>query len=241
MVIDLLHFAAAVPSVPVQRRISIGRTATARAACANRPRWTAIFLKGYALVAREFPELRRAYVKMPWPLLYEYPVSTANLVIERKYEGEAALFSKLIKDPAAMSLQDLGKLLHHLSTAPVESIKEFRRAIQIAKLPRLLRRLIWWLGLNIGRQRGNYFGTFALSVYSALNAESLHPLTPLTTLLNYGVIAADGSVTVRIIYDHRVLDGATIARVLARLEEVLNTIVAAEIQGMANYRLPKNN
>jgi hypothetical protein len=95
---------------------------------------------------------------------------------------------------------------------------------------------MWWLGLNIGRQRGNYFGTFALSVYSALNAESLHPLTPLTTLLNYGVISSDGNVNVRIIYDHRVMNGATVARALARLEEVLNTVVAEELRSLAAHQ-----
>jgi len=92
-----------------------------------------------------------------------------------------------------------------------------------------LRRLIWWSGLNIGRQRARYFGTFGLSVYSALNAESLHPLTPLTTLLNYGVIDRDGNVNVRIIYDHRVLDGADAARfmsyIVALLEDPMRMLV----------------
>src|SRR5674476_1417868 len=76
MVIDLLHFAAAVPSIPVQRPMSLGPLAAARAACRDRPQWTAIFAKGYALVAREFPDLRRAYLKIPWPHLYEYPQAT---------------------------------------------------------------------------------------------------------------------------------------------------------------------
>jgi hypothetical protein len=70
-------------------------------------------------------------------------------------------------------------------------------------------------------------GTFGVSVYSGLGAESLHPLSLMTTTLNYGVIAEDGTVDVRIIYDHRVLDGATVARVLGELEEVLNNQIPA--------------
>src|ERR1039457_4236910 len=236
MVIDLLHFATAVPTVPVQRRRSIGPVGSARAAFQDRPRWTAIFAKGYALVAREFPDLRRAYLKIPWPHLYEYPASNASLVIERDYRGEPSLFSISIKDPAGHSLRDLARVIRHAATAPVDEIKDFRRSLRIAGLPRPPRRLMWWLGLNIGRQRGNYFGTFALSVYSALNAESLHPLTPLTTLLNYGVISSDGNVNVRIIYDHRVMNGATVARALARLEEVLNTVVAEELRSLTAHQ-----
>ena len=32
-----------------------------------------------------------------------------------------------------------------------------------------------------------------------------HPLSPLTTTLNYGVIQDNGDVAVRVIYDHRVI------------------------------------
>ena len=52
----------------------------------------------------------------------------------------------------------------------------------------------------------------ASAPYSNLGAESLHPLSPLTTTLTYGVVRPDGTVPVRVVYDHRVMDGGTIAR-----------------------------
>jgi len=234
MVGDLLYFAGGIPTVPVQKRMALGPLTTARAACRERPRWTTLFTKAYALMAREFPEFRRAYVKLPWPHLYEYPASNATVIIERDYHGEAGLFSISIKEPARQSLRGIGRQLEHASAAPVEEIKDFRRTIQFTRLPRPLRRAFWWLCLNIGRQRGNYFGTFGISVYSALQAESLHPLSPLTTLLNYGVMSEDGVVDVRIIYDHRVMDGATVARALARLEEILNSAIKEEVAEMVD-------
>jgi hypothetical protein len=234
MVGDLLYFAGGIPTVPVQKRMSLGPLAAARTASHERPRWTILFTKAYALMAREFPEFRRAYVKLPWPHLYEYPASNATVIIERDYHGEPGLFSISIKEPARQSLRDIGRQLEHASTAPVEDIKDFRRTIQFTRLPRPLRRAFWWLCLNIGRQRGNYFGTFGVSVYSALQAESLHPLSPLTTLLNYGVMSDDGVLDVRVIYDHRVMDGATVARALARLEEILNSAIKDEVAEMAD-------
>jgi hypothetical protein len=230
---DLLYFARGIPTVPVQKRMSLGPLAAARAACRERPRWTTLFTKGYALMAREFPEFRRAFVKLPWPHLYEYPASNATVILERDYHGELGLFSISIKEPARQSLRDIGRQLDHAATAPIEEIKDFRRTIQFTRLPLPLRRAFWWLCLNIGRQRGNYFGTFGVSVYSALQAESLHPLSPLTTLLNYGVMNSDNVVDVRIIYDHRVMDGATVARALARLEQILNSAIKDEVAGMA--------
>src|SRR5262245_60391128 len=141
-VVDLLHFAAAIPTVPVQRRMHLAAVAKTRAACRNRPRWTAIFTKGYALVAREFPELRRAYVKFPWPMLYEYPLSNANIIMERNYKGEPGLFGLLIKDPVIRSLLEIGRRLEHASTAPVDEVKDFRRSLRVSALPRPLPRLM---------------------------------------------------------------------------------------------------
>jgi len=210
--------------------MNLAAVVAARTACRERPRWTAIFAKAYGLASAEFPVLRRAYVKIPRPQLYEYPTSAVSIMFERDYRGEPGLFSHLIKDPDRLPLADLNGAIGRIADAPVEEVKDFRRQLRLAGLPRPLRRLLWWIALNSGRQRGNYFGTFGLSVYSALNAESLHPLSPLTTLLNYGVIAGAGTVDVRIMYDHRVMDGATVARVLARLEEILNGPVVAELK-----------
>ena len=232
MVIDLLYFATGIPTVPVQKRMSIGPLVAARAASRERPRWTALFTKAYGLVAEEFPELRRAYIKLPWPQLYEYPTSRANILLERDYKGESAVLPVSIKDPAHKSLREIGRRIEYASTTPVDEIKDFRRWTQFARLPTFVRRAFWWLGLNWGRQRGNYFGTFGVSVYSALKAESLHPLSPATTVLNYGVMSEDGVLDVRIIYDHRVMNGATVARVLGRLEEILNTVMIEEVRAL---------
>ena len=111
MVIDFLYFARAVPTVPVQKQLSIADLVAARAACRDRPRWTAMFVKAFALVAEEVPQLRRAYVKLPWPALYEYPTSKASIMIERDYRGEPALCPFSVKDPAHQPLPAIGEVL----------------------------------------------------------------------------------------------------------------------------------
>lgn len=222
-----------VPRVTVQRQMSLGPLQQARMAQKNRTSWTVLFLKGYALLAREIPDLRRAYVKLPRPQLYEFPVSVASVAHEREHDGERVVLLSTIKGPEHRSIADLEALIQAARSRPVMEIKEFRRALKIARAPAPVRWLLMWLGLNIARQRARYFGTFQLSVYSGLGAESLNPLTPLSTLLNYGPIGEDGSVNVRIHYDHRIMDGANVARALLRFEEILNSIVAGEVEGLA--------
>ncbi|EHK77200.1 hypothetical protein SM0020_14984 [Sinorhizobium meliloti CCNWSX0020] len=233
---DLMRFSMKVPRVSVQRRMNLGPLLKARTSLESRPSWTALFLKGYALLAQETPELRRAYVKFPRPQLYEYPGSIASIAHEREYEGERIVLLTTIKNPERRPIAELGSLMQTARTSPVLEVKEFRRALKIARLPGPIRWLLMWLGLNIGRQRARRFGTFQLSVYSGLGAESLNPLTPLTSLLNYGPIDNDGSVTVRIHYDHRVMDGANVARALERFERILNGEVTAELEGLASGR-----
>jgi hypothetical protein len=232
LAVDFLHFSAGVPSVPVQRRMRLAPVVDARRALAERPCWTAIFLKGLALVAADVRELRRSYLKIPYAHLYEYPASMAAVTIERQIGGEKSVLFAQLRDPAGLGLAELARRLHDVRELPVAGVKSFRRSLRLASWPRPVRRLVMWLGLNLARPRFHYFGTFGVSVYSALGAESLHPLAPLTTLLNYGVIGPDGSVDVRLIYDHRVLDGATVARALVRLEEVLNGPIAEELRAI---------
>lgn len=228
---DLLHFAAGVPTIPVQRRMDLGAVAAARARCPARPPWAAVFAKGFALVAAEVPELRRAYLKLPWPHLYEYPASVASVAVEREYRGERTVLFLRIKDPAGLAVEDVGRRVRAAAADPLDEVRDFRRALRFAGLPRVVRRPLWWVGLNLGRPRAHLFGTFVVSAYPALGAESLHPLSPLTATLTYGLVGADGRADVRVVYDHRVLDGGTVARALVRLEQVLNTAVAAELVG----------
>src|SRR5436190_1797256 len=70
-VCDLLHFASKVPTVPVQRRMNIAALVDARNRSFPRPSWCVLFTKAYAMVAAERPELRRAYLTIPWPHLFE--------------------------------------------------------------------------------------------------------------------------------------------------------------------------
>jgi hypothetical protein len=230
---DLVHFARKVPTVPVQRHMDVSAVAAERHAATPRPGWCAIFTKAYACVAAETPELRRAYMAFPWPHLYEHPVSVASVAVERQYEGEDAVFFVQVREPEARTLAEIDQKLREGKEAPIASVGSFRRAVRISRLPRPLRRALWWFGLNVkGRKRASYMGTFGVSVYAALGAASLHPLSPLTTAMNYGVIDPAGGIDVRIIYDHRVMDGTTVARALARMEEVLNGQILDELRGL---------
>src|SRR5262249_4320420 len=120
---------------------------------------------------------------------------------------------------------------------PIERIVDFQIELRISELPKPMRRIAWWYATHAsGYRKAIAMGTFGVSVYGSMGAESLHPLTPLTTALNYSVIHENGDLAVRVIYDHGVMDGATVARTLARLEQVLNHLIAAELRDLASVK-----
>ena len=172
---------------------------------------------------------------LPWPHFYEHPESVASVTIERRVGDEDIVFLAHVLGPQNQSLAALEEHLRHFKTAPIDRIGLFRRIRQISRLPRTLRRLMWWFGLNTSghRRRAADIGTFGLSVTAGLGAVGLRPLSPLTTNLGYGMVGADGSVDVRLTYDHRVLDGGTVGRALVELDEALNGPILAELESMA--------
>jgi hypothetical protein len=229
-IIDLVHFARQVPSTPVCRRINISALFEARANHPSRPSWSLLFMKAYSLVGAANPPLRRALLQFPWLRLYEHPSMNCALAIERSYNGEPGIFVGLFRAPEQQTITQLQEALTWYKQQPLEKVGIYRRAMRVSRAPTPVRRLLWWSTLNIsGFKRAKRFGTFGLTSYGALGAESLHPISPLTTTLTYGPISVKGKVVVKLIYDHRVLDGAFIARRLRDIETALNGPIREEL------------
>lgn len=237
---DLVHFAAKVPTVPVSRVMDVSSLVLPRERHPARPSWAAIFMKAYAQLSAENPPLRRALIGFPFERLYEHPHTGCALAVEREYQGEPGVFVGLFRAPEGQTIAELMFGLRLYKNAPIQEIGFFRQALRISGLPKPIRRLLWWSTLELsGAKRAKRFGTFGLSTYGGLGAESLHPISPLTTTLNYGPIDRDGRVNVKIVYDHRVLDGAYIARRLEDLEQLLNGRILDELRtGNAVLRTP---
>lgn len=228
---DLMAFAQRVPTVPMQRKMRLADVYAARKAWPEHISWCAIFIKAYSIVSKRRPELRRSFIPFPWAHLYEHPQNVASFSLERNYQGEESVFFGQIAEPEALSLIELNAIVRHYKAAPIDSVPSYRHALLLSRFPQFVRRFIWWLGLcTDGRYRAYFFGTFGISVVAQLGAAGLHILSPLTTTLNYGTFEEDGSLDVRLVYDHRVLDGANVARAIVELEEVLHNEILAELQ-----------
>jgi hypothetical protein len=123
--------------------------------------------------------------------------------------------------------------------APAAEVPAFRKMLRATALPLPLRRLLWQVSLNLGRPRANFFGSFGLTSVAAYGGGELHALSPGPYILSYDVVKPDQTIDVMIRWDHRVADAALIARTLTKLEQVLNTEIAAELRGQRQQTEPK--
>lgn len=230
VVTDLMQFSAQVPSVTAERRMDLRPLIAARQRCAVRPSWCVLFSKAYALLGRDYPELRRSYLKFPRPRLYEHPHHVVTLNVERRFGDENIVLYCLIRAPENRPVAAMDAMVRHHKEAPLESLRSFQRMRAMGHIPWPVRSWFWWASLNVfGRRRCHNFGTFGISSIAAQGAGLLHLIPVLTSTLHYGLFDASGGLDVRLSWDHRVLDGATVGRVLTELEAVLNRELVREL------------
>lgn len=231
LVADVVAAARKVPTFPVERLMSLGMIEPLRAGTATRIGWAAIFSKAYAIVARDVPMLRSWYVPGLWPRAAISGVSVATISINRRVGDEDQLYWAHLPSPDERTLVEVQAAIDQAVREPVETV--FRRQLELAMLPGWLRRWVLFWNLHApSAKRAKRMGTFSISTLAGLGAFNRQHPSPLTTSLAYGPLDASGNCLVTLLADHRLLDGAPVARVLARLEEVLCGAIVDELRGM---------
>jgi hypothetical protein len=230
LVTDLMYFSQQVPSVTADRRMDLSPLIAARQHCTPRPSWTVLFTKAFAMLGRDYPCLRQSYLKFPCPRIYEHPHNVVSLNVERELPGESIVLYCLIRAPENRTIAELDALVREHKEAPLESLRSYKRAVRVSSIPWPFRRWFWWAALNVfGRRRCHNFGTYCVTSVAAQGAGLMRLVPLLTATLHYGLFDADGRLEMRLSWDHRVMDGATVARILVDLEQVLNNEMVREL------------
>ncbi|MGF1578717.1 MAG: 2-oxo acid dehydrogenase subunit E2 [Gemmataceae bacterium] len=233
--VDLMHFAKQVPTVICHYRMNLRPLIDARTHCPERLSWSSLFAKAFSLVALKHPELRQTYLPYPRPCLYEHPHSIAAITIERRIGNEDFVLFGHFQEPETHGLAQFNESIRGWKTDPLETIQNYQLARLSRYFPPFLRRFVWNILLNwVGTTRVNTFGTFCLTSTASAGAGMLQILSILTSTLHYGMFQPDGTIEMRLTFDHRVYDGAFAARVLGEMENTLLTDTLREVEGLAS-------
>jgi hypothetical protein len=231
---DYLAACRDVPTVAAERTIRVTTAAAARRTMTAPPGWTAIILKAYARVAERRPELRWIFLSMPWAHIYEHSCSVGTVIVEREWRGESGVFFDQIIAPESRSLVELDTMIGGLKRNPIESIGGYRRMIRFTKLPFVLRRPLWRLGMRgSGYLHARYFGTFSVNAIGLPRAAVAQTATPLSMSLFLMPVEPPGRIRLCGAFDHRLFDGMAVGRALGEVESVINDELTAELRSLA--------
>jgi pyruvate/2-oxoglutarate dehydrogenase complex dihydrolipoamide acyltransferase (E2) component len=225
---DYMGLTQSVPLIYAESTIDVADVAAARERSSPKIGWSACLIKAFARAGLVVPELRRSLLTVPYTRLFEHAESVASVAVERVVDGEAVVLGFRVDRPEHRPLAEIDTLLKSAATDPFDSIREFRRQLRYWRWPGMIRRLVYRYGLSVkGTVRARNFGTFAMTSIHGSGAELLAPRWPLTTIFTYGPITE--TVTVRLGFDHRVMDGMTAGRILAVMGTELRTTIRDEL------------
>jgi hypothetical protein len=229
MIGDFLHASRRAVFVTFERVMPLSEIREARDDQPNRPPWPVLFAKAIGLVAERCPEVRHAYLRWPRPQIYEHHETVGSVVVAKRHAGEDFLLILPMRSPGRSTVKELASIVRRAKESPVSETRAFRRHLRVGRYPFLLRRPLWGLMEWSGSLRARQLGTFGISATAGAGAAALQLVTPWSAAFCYDVFRPDGTLPVRLTFDHRVFDGAAACRILVEMEAALNGPVLREL------------
>jgi pyruvate/2-oxoglutarate dehydrogenase complex dihydrolipoamide acyltransferase (E2) component len=166
------------------------------------------------------------------PRLARYPAASAKLAFDREVDGHRVVLTAVLPDLDTSSLDDVQARVDRIRDADPADTPEFAGALKLHQLPVPLGRSASRAALRSLRRRPALVGTFAVSSLGHRPVDGFHSVGGTTVTLGLGrvaerPVARNGAVAVApvmrlsLAFDHRVIDGAEAADVLAHLKEGL--------------------
>ncbi len=232
-----MRVADKMPLASMTRDLDLAEHARLRKRIRPQPSWNVLYMKAYATVCMERPELRSVYVPFPWPHVYVFDENVCFLTIEREHDNELWLLFPRFNRPEKQSLIDLQKLENSFREDPIESIKQLRHQMTFSRFPFFARRFAWWLVFfALPRHRARNMGTFGMSLSGfkdTLGAVGSVSLGPSTTILGVDPTPRNGISRLLFTFDHRLLDAKHVYLAIERLYSVLRGPILEEMKDIS--------
>jgi len=228
---DIASISRRIPIARAELQVDLSLLSNSRSLASPRISWAAIFARAYGLVTDEVPCLRQSYMAWPFPHVYQHGQSTAMIAIQRDESPFPRLCFGRIVNPGGQPLTALQSAVDRYQREPVAKV--FRKQVLFSRMPTPLRRLIWWIVMNVsGRRRSRQLGTFSISSLAGQGVVNRDHPTVCATSLSYGPVGPRGECLLTLVYDHRLLDGMQAARALHRLRDHLQHTMVDELKAL---------
>jgi pyruvate/2-oxoglutarate dehydrogenase complex dihydrolipoamide acyltransferase (E2) component len=182
-----------------------------------------------ARVLAAHPEANASIQGNVWPRVARHSSVTGKLTLDRTLNGRRVVLAALLPDLHRAGLGDIQRQIDHHRDGNPAAMSEFAGARMLHRLPWLLGALAVRLGVRPLTRRAGTYGTLAVTSLGHSPVNGFYSVGGTTITLGAGQIAdrpivRDGQVGIGpvmrlcLTFDHRVIDGAEAADVLADIK-----------------------
>jgi pyruvate/2-oxoglutarate dehydrogenase complex dihydrolipoamide acyltransferase (E2) component len=185
------------------------------------------------------PDANAAIAGRVEPRVARYPAVSGKVTFDKTVGGQRAVLAAVLPDLDTASLADIQRQVEHYRDGDPDSMPEFAPVRKLHQAPWLLGRTVFRLGTRPLRGRGERFGTVAVTSLGHRPVDGFHSVGGTTVTLGLGQVTdrpvvRDGQLAIapvmrlNLTFDHRVIDGAEAADVLAEIRAGLESYRPAE-------------
>lgn len=211
-------------------RIQQHRSAARRADVRYSP--VSYVLHAAARVLAAHPDANAAIRGRLRPRMAWYESVNAKVALDKTLNGQRVVVSTVLRDVHQWGIGDIQDELRRLRTGDPAAMPELAGIRLLQRLPRLLARLVFRLGVRPLAARAELMGTFAVTSLGHRPVDGFYSVGGTTITLGVGRIAERATVREGVVlaapvmrlsltFDHRVIDGAEAADVLAEIKDTL--------------------
>lgn len=196
--------------------------------------YTAYLIHAIARVLRRYPEANVSVDGGWFPKMAQYSDIAAKFTIDKISDGRRIVLSGVIPDADQKSFSEIQMVIDYYRDRQLEDIPELTSIRKLQTLPISLGRIIYRLVMgNLGK-RNELMGSFAITSLGHRPIQSFFPIISNTLCFGVGTTEEKpavfaGEVRIRPImklslaFDHRAIDGALAADILAEVKHALET------------------
>lgn len=199
-----------------------------------------MYAAGRALAAH--PEANAAIRGHAWPRVARYETVNAKLTMDKTLGGQRVVLAAVLRDVGRVDLDEMQRQVDHYRDGDPAKMPEFARVLMLHKLPWSIGSFLFRSAARSLERRDELFGTVAVTSLGHRPVNGFHSVGGTTITLGVGQIttrpvAREGQLMVapimqlNLAFDHRVIDGAEAADVLADIKAGLEDFKAAEDTG----------
>jgi pyruvate/2-oxoglutarate dehydrogenase complex dihydrolipoamide acyltransferase (E2) component len=178
------------------------------------------------------PEANAAFGGRLRPRVMHHPTVTGKLTLDKTVNGQRAVLATMIPDLGHAGIREIQAQVDRYRDSDPDRDPEFAAVRALHRLPLPVGALAFRLTVRPLRNRATAFGTFAVTSLGHRPVDGFYSVGGTTITLGVGrvndrPVVRDGEVTkaplmrLTLTFDHRVIDGAEAADVLAEIKDRL--------------------